>query len=99
MAKITGEMSGFLRTMGLVGRKNLGGAAEKPKIREHCGERNTTPEQMRQPGSALTPVTASSAPAPLPPTPPRPDTHSTLELREVKKNFIKEFSKIEVKLT
>lgn len=68
--------------------------------REHCGERNITPEQMRQPGSALT---ASNCQATgeggkrerdrvLSPCPPRT---CTLELREVKKNFTKEFSKME----
>lgn len=40
-AKITGAVSGFLRTMGLVGRKKLGGAAEKPNIREDIAERET----------------------------------------------------------
>lgn len=40
-AKITGEMSGFLRTVGLVGRKNLGRAAEKPNIREDIAEGET----------------------------------------------------------
>lgn len=53
---------------------------------------------MRQPGSALTPVTASARGGRRRSVPVPQDTH-TLELREVKKHFIKELSKIEVKLT